>query len=128
MNIGKILKKYWKLSLLWIIFFAFIISSFWSPLDKKITASVILLYGLITQIFGIAFSFLVSVVGTIPWLGPVLVGILMWPLTAVVNIMAVSLGVIRIKQGNIKKVIGARIAALLLAVGILLGYLIGKII
>ena len=128
MNIRKILKKYWKLSLLWVILFIFIISSFWSPLDKKITTSIILLYGLITQIFGIALSALVSIAGVIPWLGPVFVGILMWPFTVIVNILAVFVGLIKVKKGNAKKVLGAKIAAFLLAVGILIGYLIGKII
>ena len=37
-------------------------------------------------------------------------------------------GIIKVKQGNAKKVLGAKIAITLLAIGMLIGYLIGNLI
>ena len=124
----KKVKKYWKLILLWIILLTFIIVSIIGHFPKRISAAIILLYGLITQIFGLALPYIVTITGAIPWVGPLLAKILLWPITTLVSLLAVSVGLIKVKQGNIKEVIGARLATLLFAIGILIGYLIGKVI
>jgi hypothetical protein len=120
--------KYWKLTMLWLILFGFFLTSMIQHFDKRISGAVILLYGLSTQIFHTAFAALIASCAAIPWMGPVLVRILMWPVMAVVNVLIVSVGLIKIKQGNAKQVIGAKLAALLLAAGILIGYILGKLL
>jgi len=121
-------RKYWKLIVLWLILISFVLGSFIGHFDKKITGAIILLYGLITEIFGLAFGALITFCGTLPWIGQFLVRILLWPVTAVVNALAVSVGLIKVKQGNAKQVLGAKLGTMLLAVGILLGYILGKFI
>ena len=127
MRAKKIFKKNKKLIILWGILVIFIIASILGRFPKKISTVIILLYGLITQIFGLALPYLLSIAGAIPWLGPILIKILLWPLTALMSLFAVSIGLIRVKQGKIRDVIGARVATLLFAIGILVGYLMGKI-
>ncbi|MGA1870750.1 MAG: hypothetical protein ACMUJM_19620 [bacterium] len=121
------MKKYSKLIILWGILFLFIIASIVGHFPTKISTAVIVLYGLVTQIFGLALPYLLSIAGAIPWVGSILAQILLWPLTALMSLLAVSIGLIKVKQGKIKDVIGARLATLLFAIGILVGYLIGKI-
>ena len=122
------LQKYWKLIALWLILAGFVLASFIGHFDKKITGAIILLYGLITEIFSLAFATLVTFSGTIPWIGTFLVRILLWPVTAVVNTLAVSVGLIKVKQGNAKQVLGAKLGTMLMAIGILIGYILGKFI
>ncbi|MGA1875262.1 MAG: hypothetical protein ACMUIA_06625 [bacterium] len=121
-------QKFWKLAILWLILIGFFLTSMIKHFDKRVSGAVILLYGLSTQIFSAAFASLMASCAAIPWLGPVLVRILMWPVTAVVNVLVVSVGLIKVKQGNAKQVIGAKLAALLMAAGILIGYIIGKLL
>ena len=121
-------RKYWKLIVLWLILISFVLASFIANFDKKITGAIILLYGLTTEIFGLAFGALISFCATLPWIGPFLVRIFLWPVTVVVNALAVSVGLIKVKQGNAKQVLGAKLGTMLLAVGILLGYILGKFI
>ena len=128
MRIKKFFKKNKKLIILWGILVIFIIASILGRFPKKISTVIVLLYGLITQIFGLALPYLLSAAGAIPWLVPILIKILLWPLTALMShLFAVSIGLIRVKQGKIKDVVGARVATLLFAIGILVGYLMGKI-
>lgn len=127
MRVKKFFKKYKKLIILWGILVIFIIASILGRFPKKISTVIILLYGLVTQIFGLALPYLLSAAGAIPWLGPILIKILLWPITALMSLFAVSIGLIRVKQGKIKDVVGARVATLLFAIGILVGYLMGKI-
>lgn len=124
----KSLQRYWKLIVLWLILISFVLASFIGHFDKKITGAIILLFGLITEIFSIAFASLITFCGAIPWIGQFLVRILLWPVTVVVNTLAVSVGLIKVKQGNAKQVLGAKLGTMLLAVGILIGYILGKFI
>ena len=121
-------QKFWKPTILWLILLGFFLTSMIKHFDRRLSGAVILLYGLSTQIFNAAFASLIASCAAIPWMGPVLVRILMWPVMAVVNVLIVSVGLIKVKQGNVKQVIGARLAALLLATGILIGYILGKLL
>ena len=128
MKIKSFIKKYWKIVILWLILFLFILASILGHFDKKISTPIILLYGLITQIFTAAWALLLSIAGAMPWIGPFIVKILLWPITIVINLLVVLVGFIKVKQGNAKKVLGAKIAITLLVIGILIGYLIGNLI
>ncbi len=122
------IKKFWKLIFLWFILLCFVFASYIGKFDKKISGATIILYGLITEIFSVFFAAFISYCSVLPWIGPGVARILLWPVTAIVNTLAVSVGLIKVKQGNAKQVLGAKLGTMLLAIGILIGYILGKFI
>ena len=116
-----------KILLLWLGLILFIAISAFTHLDKKIAAALVILYGLITPVFTSIFSFLGAYVNLIPYFGPTIVKAFTLPATLLITLTAYLIGLIRIKQGMFKQVVSARLYALILAIGIVIGYILGKI-
>ena len=116
-----------KILLLWLMLVLFILVSVFTHLDKKIAAALVILYGLITPVFSGIFSFLGYYINLIPYFGPTVIKVFTLPATLLITFSAYILGLIRIKQGMFKQVVSARLYALVLAIGIVIGYILGKI-
>lgn len=116
-----------KIILLWLGLVLFIVISAITHLDKKIAAACVILFGLITPVFSGIFSFLGTYIGMIPYFGPTIIKVFALPATFLITISAYIIGLVRIKQGMFKQVVSARLYALVLAIGIVIGYILGKI-
>jgi len=116
-----------KIFILWLGLVLFVVISATTHIDKKIAAALVILYGLITPVFSGFFSYLGQVIGMIPYLGPSIVKAFTLPATLLIALSAYILSLIRIKQGMFKQVVSARLYALVLAIGIVIGYILGKI-
>lgn len=116
-----------KILLLWLGLVSFIAVSAFTHLDKKIAAALVILYGLITPVFSGIFSSLGYYISMIPYFGPSIIKAFTLPATLLITLSAYILGLIRIKQGMFKQVVSAKLYAFILAVGIVIGYILGKI-
>ncbi|MGA1865137.1 MAG: hypothetical protein ACMUHX_08750 [bacterium] len=116
-----------KIILLWLGLILFLIISAFTHLDKKIAAALVILFGLITPVFSGIFSTLGYFISLIPYFGPTILKAFTLPATLLIAISAYILSLIRIKQGMFKQVVSARLYALVLAIGIVIGYILGKI-
>ncbi|MGA1795235.1 MAG: hypothetical protein ACMUIL_05170 [bacterium] len=116
-----------KILLLWLGLALFIAVSAVTHLDKKIAAACVILYGLITPVFSGIFAFLGTYIAMIPHFGPTIIKVFTLPATLLITLSAYLIGLIRIKQGMFKQVVSARLYALVLAIGIIIGYILGKI-
>ena len=116
-----------KIILLWLGLILFLIISAFTHLDKKIAAALVILFGLITPVFSGIFSTLGYFISLIPYFGPTIIKAFTLPATLLIAISAYILSLIRIKQGMFKQVVSARLYALVLAIGIVIGYILGKI-
>jgi hypothetical protein len=116
-----------KILLLWLGLVSFIAVSAFTHLDKKIAAALVILYGLITPVFSGIFASLGYYISMIPYFGPSIVKAFTLPATLLIAFSAYILSLIRIKQGMFKQVVSARLYAFVLAVGIVIGYILGKI-
>lgn len=116
-----------KILLLWLGLVIFIAISAFTHLDKKIAAALVILYGLVTPVFSGIFSFLGYYISLIPFFGPTIVKAFTLPATLLIAFSAYIISLIRIKQGMFKQVVSARLYALVLAIGIVIGYILGKI-
>jgi hypothetical protein len=116
-----------KILLLWLGLVSFIAVSAFTHLDKKIAAALVILYGLITPVFSGIFSTLGYYISMIPYFGPSIIKAFTLPATLLITLSAYILGLIRIKQGMFKQVVSAKLYAFILAVGIVIGYILGKI-
>ena len=126
----KVKKIKWtrsKILLLWLGLFLFIAISAFTHLDKKIAAALVILYGLITPVFSGIFSFMSYYINLVPYFGPTIIKAFSLPATILIAFSAYVLSLIRIKQGMFKQVVSARLYALVLAIGIVIGYILGKI-
>lgn len=120
-------KKNKKLLLLWLILFLIIILAFKFHIDKKITASLVILYGLITPVFYGIISVFGVWLAAVPWIGPLIIKIISVPVFWMLHSAAYLGSLIFVAKGESKKAIDARVITLVFLVGFLLGYIIGKI-
>ena len=116
-----------KIILLWLGLILFLVISAFTHLDKKIAAALVILYGLITPVFSGIFSTLGYYISLVPYFGPTIIKAFTLPATLLIAFSAYLLSLIRIKQGMFKQVVSARLYALVLAIGIVIGYILGKI-
>jgi hypothetical protein len=116
-----------KILLLWLGLILFLVISAFTHLDKKIAAALVILYGLITPVFSGIFSSLGYYISLVPYFGPTIIKAFSLPATLLIAFSAYLLSLIRIKQGMFKQVVSARLYALVLAIGIVIGYILGKI-
>lgn len=124
---GQYLTGNRRLILLWSILILFIIISRFSGLSGQLTAALVFLYGIATNIFALAFNQLIQFVSLIPMVGPYIARVLSWPLFILVNALVFLTALAGVKRGEGKKVLDARIIATIMSVGILIGYILGKI-
>ncbi len=93
-------------------------------INRSLLTLVFLLGGLFTQ----AFAFVISLVALIPLVGPLLVGILTWPVLFIIKGTTFIMSYFAIRKGYGRDVIRANVLASTLFVGILFGFILGKVI
>lgn len=89
--------------------------------DEKLVALVGILLGLLTQ----AFVAILGILALIPWIGPFIVKLLSIPVFWIINAVSNLIGVIAVKQGYGKEIASSRLMAIILIIGMILGYLLG---
>lgn len=112
-----------RIVLLWVLILLFIKFSFVYGLDKKAVTVGIIIFGFLSQ----AFAGLLSFIGLIPILGPVLVKVLSWPIFLTINGLAYVVTFFAIKSGLIKETVNSKLLVSILLLGMLLGFILGKV-
>ncbi len=121
------LKRNRRFILFWLVLFLLVIFGYRLGLDRHVLAALAIAWGLATQIFVAAFAMMIGWLATMPFLGPVLVKVITLPIVLLLNGLAFLASMVGIKFGHKKRVFEARVAATLLMVGILIGYVLGKL-
>lgn len=93
-------------------------------LDEKLLAGGLVLYGLLTT----AFAWFVGVLGLVPVVGPLIVKILTIPIIWLLNALGYLVSVMAIKRGYGKDVLTYRALTITLIIGVVIGYILGKLI
>jgi len=115
---------FWKTILLWLLIGIFIAVALHYKVDKSIIGGSVVVFGIITQ----AFIGLLNIIGLIPLIGPIAAKILALPLFWLINALGYFVSIIAIKRGYSKEVINYRILTVVLLVGIVIGFVIGKLV
>ncbi|MCK4576692.1 hypothetical protein KAU34_09815 [candidate division WOR-3 bacterium] len=125
--IKKRMKTFWvayrKFILIWLIIALFTIISITLGFDKKIIALVVLLVGFLTQAFG----GLVGMIGAIPTIGPMIVKIVTLPFFLLLNAFAYLFTFFALRMGLKRDIVRARIIVTAFLVGIVIGFILGRI-
>ena len=121
------MKTFWvayrKFILIWLIIALFTIISITLGFDKKIIALVVLLVGFLTQAFG----GLVGMIGAIPTIGPMIVKIVTLPFFLLLNAFAYLFTFFALRMGLKRDIVRARIIVTAFLVGIVIGFILGRI-
>ncbi len=93
-------------------------------IEGKVVAAVATLVGLLTSVF----TGIVGLLSLIPWIGPILLKVLSLPVVWLMNGAGYFAAFFLTSKGHGRAVIDSRIITVTLLVGIVIGYIIGKII
>ncbi len=115
---------FWRTILIWCIIILFVVIALHYNIDKSVIGGIVVVFGIITQ----AFVGLIGIISLIPLIGPLLAKILALPLFWLINALGYFVSLIAIKRGYSKDVINYRILTVVLLVGIIIGFILGKII
>jgi len=92
--------------------------------DGGIVTAVVILIGIAGQ----AFAAVVAWVGLVPLVGPLIAQVLALPFVWLLNGVGYMVSLVAIKRGYSKDVINYRMATVTLIIGIIVGYILGKLI
>lgn len=121
------LRRRW-LVVFWMVLLFIVFAGYALGLDRQAVAAAAIIWGLASQIFAVALSFAAGLLGGIPVLGPVIVKVITIPLVLLINGLAFLASLVGIKIGHKRRVFESRVAATILMIGILIGYILGKLI
>jgi len=96
--------------------------------DKILSTAIVALLGIIMEIARQVFSQVIFIIQSIPYIGPIVAKVIVWPFFITINAVAylVTLTIIRIK--GYKQVANARVLTTVFLIGILLGFILGRVI
>ncbi len=117
-------QAFWKTILTWIILVTFVVVAIHYNVDKSVIGGFVVIFGIVSQ----AFIGLINIIGLIPIFGPIVAKVLALPLFWLINALGYFVSIIAIKKGYSKDVVNYRILTVVLLVGIVIGFILGKII
>ena len=96
--------------------------------DKILTTALVALLGIFVEMARHIFSQVIFIIQSIPYIGPILAKIIVWPFFVTINGIAylVTLTFIRIR--GVKEVANARILTTTFLIGLLVGIILGRMI
>ncbi len=120
----SILVDYWKTFTFLIVGSIFIYVGLIFEWDKEIMAGLLVLVGIVSH----AFAGLVGLITLVPIIGPLLIKVLSIPVFWLLNAGGYFVSIIFVKKGYGSSVVKSRVLTIVLLVGVVIGFILGKII
>ena len=117
-------QAFWKTILTWIIIATFIAVAIHYNVDNSVIGGAVVIFGIISQ----AFVGLLNIIGLVPIIGPIIAKVLALPFFWLLNAMGYFVSILAIKRGYTKEVVNYRILTVVFLIGIVIGFIIGKIV
>lgn len=118
------LRTFRKTLLIWILIIAFVLIGIYFGVPKKFLGGVIITVGWVTG----AFAGLMAMIALVPLVGPIIVSVLSLPVIWLLNGLGYFVSIVAIKKGYSKEVVNSRVLTVVLLVGIVIGYVLSKLI
>ncbi|APF17436.1 hypothetical protein [Caldithrix abyssi] len=115
---------FWKTILAWVIIVSFVVVAIHLNVDKSIIGGAVVIFGIISQ----AFIGLLNIIGLIPIIGPIVAKVLALPFFWLLNAMGYFVSILAIKKGYTSEVVNYRILTVVFLIGIVIGFILGKLI
>ncbi|MDD3814730.1 MAG: hypothetical protein PHZ02_08790 [Desulfocapsaceae bacterium] len=117
--------KNWKIMLLiWVLIVVVIWAGVFFKIDTEVIAGIVFLIGLLSN----AFAWLLGIIAIIPFVGPLIVKVLSYGLIWLLNAVGYLVALMAIRRGYSKDVLTYRGLTVALIVGIIIGYVLGKLL
>ncbi len=117
--------KNWKIMLLiWALIIVFIWVGVFFKIDTKVIAGIVFLIGLLSN----AFAWLLGIIALVPFVGPLIIKVLSYGLIWLLNAVGYLVALMAIRRGYSKDVLTYRGLTVALIVGIIIGYVLGKLL
>jgi len=96
--------------------------------DKILTTAIVALLGIFMEIARQVFSQVIFIIQSIPYIGPIVAKVIVWPFFITINGIAylVTLTFIRIR--GVKEVTNAKLLTSIFLIGLLLGFILGRVV
>ena len=115
-------RAFGKTILIWVIIGLIIIVGIYFDVDKTVLGGVVVIFGLITQ----AFIGLVGLISLVPIIGPIIAKVLALPVFWLINSLGYFISIIAIRKGYSKTIMNYRVLTIVLLVGVVIGFILGK--
>ena len=96
--------------------------------DKILTTTIVALLGIFMEIARQVFSQALFIIQSIPYIGPVVAKVIVWPFFITINGVAYLLTLFFIRIRGFKEVANARVLTAVFLIGILVGFILGRVI
>lgn len=123
-SLKSFFRPYWRAVLIWAIIAGLIATSIVLRWDKKLVAAVVIVFGLATQAFGGA----IALIGAVPVVGPLIVKAVTLPFILLVNGIGYLVTFFALRRGHKIDVMKSRILISSFLVGVILGFVLGRLI
>ncbi len=123
-KISLYVKAYWKIFLLFVLAMTLITIAFYLKIDKKAIAFFVIVFGFLTQLF----TEILGLVALVPILGPIIVKLLTLPVIIIINGIGYLVTFFAFKKGYKIEVAKSKLFSTALLTGIIIGYIIGKLL
>lgn len=120
----KFFSKNWRLLLVWGIIILVIFIGIHFGLNKKIIAFGVIIFGIFTQ----AFAGLLGLIGAVPVIGPFIVKIATLPAIWIVNGLTYIVTLLALRRGAKLDVMKSRVLVVAFITGIVIGFILGKLL
>ncbi len=117
-----------KMFVVWMIIIAVIMIGLYFNWDRGIVGGAVVIFGIVSSAFAWLGAGLLSLIGLIPFIGPILVTILSSSLLWIINGLGYFVSVVAIKAGHGKTVLNYRLLVIVFLTGLVTGYVVAKII
>ena len=118
------LNPYLRVVLLWLTIAIIVLIGIELGVDEKVIGIAVAVFGVATH----AFTSLLALIALVPFLGPLLVKVLTLPFFWILNGIGYCLSILAIRRGYAKEVVNYRVLTFAFLLGILVGYVLGKIL
>jgi len=116
-------QAFWPTIIAWVVIVSFIVVAVHYGVNKSVIGGSVVIIGIVSN----AFIGLLNILGLVPLVGPILVKVLALPFFWLINGLGYFVSILAIKKGYSKDVINYRILTVVLLIGIVIGFILGKL-
>ncbi len=99
----------------------------YTHLDAFLITVIVALVGIVVDLFTNTFTYLLALIQSIPYIGPMVVNIITWPIFVTLNVVAYFVTLVVIRFKGISMVKDARVITTIFLIGLLLGFILGRV-
>lgn len=115
---------YARVLVLWLAIALIVLMGIELGLDERVIGVIVAVFGVATH----AFSSLLALIALVPMLGPIMVKVLTLPFFWILNGLGYFISIIAIRRGYSKEVVNYRMLTYIFLLGVVFGYVLGKIV